>query len=164
MRPLALVALVPLLCLGCTSARSDDALEPNNTREQATPLTSGTPVEGRANQNNPDVFAIDVPAGKTALIFHLESVGLEDCAAFTVEGPDGQTLYDDGSFGGCERPASPTIMVAGAALMRLSSPPGYELRIPAVHAGRFLLTVDEQGQADNIFLFSWDYRLTARLE
>lgn len=161
----SLLLLLPLLWAGCTHTRPDDALEPNNTGEQATPLTPGTPVQGRANQGNPDVFALEVPAGKAAVVFRLESLGLEDCAAFTITGPGAQVLYDDGRFRNCQRPASPPVAVAGARLSSLGGgAQGYELRAPATQAGRYFLTILEQGQADNSFLFSWDYRLTALLE
>ncbi len=146
---------------GCRTTRSEDALEPNDNAQAATLLVAGQAVEGRANQGNLDVFAIDAAADPTILL-RLESLGLEDCAKFTVTDPGGRTLYRDSGFT-CERGPEPQVQAEGVTFTRVEGF-GYELRIPATTAGTYLLTIDEHGQADNIFPFSWDYRVTATVE
>lgn len=146
---------------GCRTTRSEDALEPNDTTQTATVLTAGQAVEGRANQGNLDLFAVEAAADQT-ILFRLESLGLEDCAKFTVSDPAGQTLYRD-SGSTCDRGPEPDVQAEGVTFTRVEGF-GYELRIPAATAGTYLLTIDERGQADNIFAFSWDYRVTATVE
>ena len=155
----ALAALT--MTAGCRTTRSEDALEPNDDAQAATVLVAGQAVEGRANQGNLDVFAVDAAADQT-ILFRLESLGLEDCAKFTVTDPDGRTLYRDSGFT-CERGPEPEVQAEGVTFTRVEGF-GYELRIPAATAGTYLLTIDERGQADNIFAFSWDYRVTATVE
>jgi len=163
---LGLLALA-MLWMGCPRllARSDDSFEPNDDLAHASPLTAGQAVTGRANQGNADVFSLqEVPAGKR-ILFRLESLGLENCPAFTVTGPGDQVLYRDDSYrcsrGRDSRP-QPAQSVEGAALAVVQT--GYELRVPAATAGTYFLTINEQGEADNMFPLGWDYRLTAELE
>lgn len=166
--PRLLLLATTVLLAGCPrSARPDDALEPNDDPAQATPLPPGQPVEARANQGNPDVFAVDVPATGGTLVFLAEDRGLENCPAFTVTGPGPQALFEDvHSF--CNRVAEEPRKAPGVEFhMRFgtgSDAESYELRIPASQPGRYLLTILEQGRVDNAAPFSWDYRLTARLE
>lgn len=156
-----------LLMAGCPrGARRDDALEPNDDASQATPLTPGQPIEGRANQDNPDVFSLEAPEGRT-IIFRAESRGLENCPAFTATGPDGALLYED-RHRFCNRGPDDAVKAPGVELQLLDVQGyqigTYELRVPALQAGRYLLTIVEQGRVDNLAPFSWDYRLTARVE
>lgn len=164
-RRLAPLALA-VLSTGCSHlfARSDDALEPNDDTAHATPLTAGQSVKGRANQGNADVFSLQAAEGNR-LVFRLESLGLEDCPAFTVTGPDGQVLYRDQTYR-CHNghQGQPAERVAGAEVTRTQSPSGYEVRAPAARAGTHFLTIHEQGEADNVAPYSWDYQLTAQLE
>ncbi|UCF34324.1 MAG: hypothetical protein JSV78_03280 [Phycisphaerales bacterium] len=150
-----------LLAGGCRTTRPDDALEPNNDFQTATRLTSGQPVDGRANEGNPDVFAIDATAGQN-ISYRLEDRGLEDCAAFTVTGPGNVILYRDGHFF-CGRGPAPETIADGVTFNEVPDF-GYELRVPAATAGTYFLTIEELGQADNLFKYSWDYRLTAVVE
>ena len=83
---------------GCRSLRPDDDLEPNDDFATSTAMTPGEPVTARANEGNPDVFSIEAAQGQT-IIFRLESLGLEDCAAFTVTGPGEKILYQDSAEG-----------------------------------------------------------------
>ena len=164
-RRLGLLALA-MLWMGCPRvlARSDDAFEPNDDFAHASPLTAGQAVKGRANQGNLDVFSLQAGAGKR-ILFRLESLGLENCPAFTVTGPGDQVLYRDDSYRcskGRNSKPQPAQSVEGAALTTVQN--GYELRVPAATAGTYFLTVDEQGEADNMFPLSWDYQLTAELE
>ena len=145
---------------GCRTARPDDALEPNDDLASATRLVAGQAVEGRANQGNPDVFAIQAAAGQT-IVLRLESKGNEDCAAFQVTAPSGTVVYEDkgATCTSLER-AQPT----ASASLTVVQGFGYELRVTAAETGLYDLTINELGQADNVFPFSWDYRLTATLE
>ena len=122
---------------------------------------AGVPVDANAVQDSPDVFAFSAGPGQT-IVFTLEDRGEDDCAAFTVAAPDGSALYQDTNRF-CGRDFSTPITAPGASLQ---SPPGggYILRIPAAMQGRYLLTVDERGQADNVIDFRWLYRLTATIE
>ncbi|MBN1208680.1 MAG: hypothetical protein JXB05_27715 [Myxococcaceae bacterium] len=156
-----------LLVAACPrGARPDDALEPNDDASQATPLTPGQPVEGRANQDNPDVFSLEAPEGRT-IVFQVDSLGLENCPAFTVAGPDGALLYEDRHHF-CNRGPADAVKAPGVEFLLLNVQGheigGYELRVPAQQTGRYLLTILEQGRVDNLFPFSWDYRLTPRVE
>lgn len=165
MRP-TLIALL-LLVTGCPQGnRPDDALEPNDDASQATPLTPGQPIEARANQDNPDVFSLEVPAAGT-IVFRVESRGLENCPAFTASAPDGTVLYED-RHEFCKRRAVEAQKAPGVEMLLLdvqgSDIGAYELRAPASQPGRYLLTILEQGRVDNLLPFSWDYRLTARVE
>jgi hypothetical protein len=158
------IALTLFLMAGCVGgARPDDALEPNDDLPQATVLTLGQPVEGRANQGDPDMFSIELPAGGT-LVFHLEHRGLENCPSFAVTGPDGQLLHDDGRFPCANRPP-PQVRAPGVELEFIGGhAKDYALRVPVGQAGRYVLSIHEQGATDNHAPFSWDYRLTAHLE
>jgi len=154
--------LVGLLaaCSGCPPVR-EDALEPNDTPETATPLSPGLPIEARAVQDNLDVFVFEAGPDQ-AIVFTFEHLGNDNCAAFTVTAPDSQVLYrDNNSF--CGREFTTPTAVEGAGLQ--STPAGgYILRVPAREQGQYLLTIDERGEVDNVFDFFWDYRLTAALE
>lgn len=158
---MSLIAVVPLVVGVCGCPRVDDALEPNDTAQTASPLVLGEPLTARVVQGSPDVFAIAVGPGET-LIFTLESLGEEECAAFTVTGPSDVLLYAD-QAGLCSLLGEEEFQVDGASLTPLADF-GYELRVPAEIAGDYFLTIVELGQADNIFTFSWHYRLTVNLE
>ncbi len=155
-------ALVGLLaaCSGCPPV-AEDTFEPNDTPETATLLSLGLPVEARAVQDNLDVFAVEAGPDQT-IAFTFEHLGGDDCAAFTVTAPDSQVLYrDNNRF--CGREFTVPTVVEGASLQSTPAD-GYILRVPAQLQGRYLLTVDELGQADNVFDFVWRYRLTVALE
>ncbi len=161
--------LTPLLLVatGCPrGARPDDALEPNDTAAQATPLVLEQTIEARANQGNPDVYALEA-SGAGTLVFRMDSLGLEDCSAFTLTAPDGATLYED-RHRFCNRVAQEALRAPGVEL-QLHDVRGYKigayvLRVPMGPPGRYLLTIVEQGRVDNALAFSWDYRVTARVE
>lgn len=156
-RPLLLFVLVTLVGGGCP--RPEDRLEPNNTAGQATPLSAGVAVAGRVVQGNPDVFSF-LHAGGGSLHFALQTLEQEEerCAAFRVVAPDGQTLYDDNSIT-CSRGWDAATVAPGASL-EYRPGTGYDLRVPAAAAGTYYLTISELGYADNVFTFSWHYRLT----
>ena len=158
--PVVTVSALAGLCVG-GCPRPEDGLEPNNSFETATTLIPDVLVEGRVGQGNPDVFAVASTAGQT-IVFDLTNLGGEDCAAFTVTAPDATVLYDDGNIT-CDPFRVPQIQVPGASLQRRGEA-GYVLRVPAERQGTYFLTLTERGQADNIFTFSWDYRLVAGLE
>ena len=86
----------------------------------------------------------------------------EECPKFTLTGPDG-VLYADAFPTSCHRIATPDVHEEGVDFETLENF-GYRLRIKAKVAGIYYLTVIEGHQADNIFPFSWDYRLTATIE
>jgi len=158
----ALVLAIGLLALplcGCPRfPRPDDELEPNDTRQTATGLELGVPVTARAVQGDPDVFRI-VSGGGELLIFTLESLGEEDCAALTVTGPGDVELFADRhSFCG-DRDYEPPFAVNGAEL-NTGMAGIYVLSIPADAAGDYYLTINELGEVDNFFDFSWLFRLT----
>jgi hypothetical protein len=147
---------------GCP--RAEDGLEPNNTLAMATRLSLGQAVEGRVVQGNPDVFIVAAGPGKT-LRFTMDSIGEEEeaCAAFLLTAPNGAVLYDD-DLSGCNRGGlGGPIAVPGATLNERPGI-GYELVAPADLAGDYALTLTELGHADNIFTYSWRYRMTAQQE
>lgn len=41
---------------------------------------------------------------------------------------------------------------------------GFRLRVPAQEQGAYYLTITELGHVDNVFTYSWRYRLTATTE
>lgn len=135
--------------------------EPNDTPETATPLELGTTVEARAVQNNPDCFSVYGGPGQS-VVFSMENLGEDDCAAFSVTGADGSILYQDTNRF-CGREFSQPVVVEGATLQTIPDW-GYVLRVPANVAGNYVLTVDERGQVDNVFDFRWLYRLTVTAE
>lgn len=149
---------VVLAIAGCKKARPDDALEPNNNFQSATVLTAGQTLTGRANQGNVDVFAFKSEA-RRLIVFSLQSIGMEDCAAFTVTAPDGGILYQDSdSF--CDKTRERAVRAAGVRFAKVKDF-GYEIRVPAETAGTYFLSINERGRADNIYPFSWDYRIKA---
>lgn len=162
-----LPAVLALLA-GCQRCglRDDDPLEPNNTFDQATVLVLGQAAEGRANQNNPDVFAADAPVGHT-LVFEARSRGLENCPRFSLHGPGRELLYQDADFR-CHLRSEKLFQAPGVELQLLDAEGGvagrYVLRANTQREGRYFLTIVEQGEADNAFPFSWDYRLVATVE
>ena len=155
------VLLLPCSMGGCP--RPEDSLEPNDTPETATPLTIGQAIEGRVVQGNDDVFSVVSGPGQT-LLFTMESLGEEEvkCAAFAVRAPGGTVLYEDQNTY-CERQGTQPVQVSGAALEEVQGF-GYRLRVPAQEQGQYYLTIRELGYVDNIFTYSWQYRLTATVE
>ena len=154
----ALTALIMGLtaCHGCP--RSEDALEPNDTRETATRLQVGIPVEGRAVEHNPDVFVVTVPAGSTSLMFDLDSRSDDEpCATFRVIHPSGRALWEEDE-GSCPHGRPQRV---GEVTLTIPREGSYRITVPIDAPGDYSLRIDEQGQADNLFSFSWDYRLTA---
>lgn len=156
-----IVALCPLCFGGCP--RPEDLLEPNDSKETATRLVIGMSVEGRVVQGNADVFVVSAAAGGT-LVFDMQSIGEEeeDCVAFALVSPEGDTLYSD-HRPACRLETDPPTQGEG---VRLTHDPGvgYELTAPADVAGDYVLTLIELGEVDNLFTYSWRYRLTARTE
>ena len=153
------LGLLALLMSGCPGfPRPEDSLEPNDTKETATDLENGVPVNARAVQGNPDVFRFGADPGQL-LIFTLDSLGEEDCAAFTVTGPDDTKLFADQHFFCGNRVFDPPFAVEGAEL-NTGLGGGYVLSVPADEAGDYFLTINELGEVDNFFDFSWLYRLT----
>lgn len=152
--------LLPMCMGGCP--RPEDALEPNDTPETATRLVVGEPAEARVVQYNADVFAVAAGPDET-LVFTLENLGEEDCAAFEVTSPDGDTLYAD-TNGFCGRLGFYPMPGPGGELDRLPDDAGYILTISAEQEGDYFLTLTELGRADNIFDYSWLYRVTAETE
>jgi len=149
-------ALLLLALAACRAPRPDDAFEPNDDLEHATLLALDAPVAARANQGNPDVFAVDVLAGAT-LVFRAESLGLEECAGFTATGPDGTVLFRVAA--GCDASREPLVRAAGVEVEHTDEL--FVLALPAVTGGLHYLTILEGAESDNLFDFSWDYRLTA---
>lgn len=156
-----IAAELPLWMGGCP--RPEDALEPNNTPETATRLVEGQPVEARVVQKNPDVFVIAAGPGQT-LVFSLETLGEEDCNFFRVTGPGGAALYEDENTGCGRLGAEPYVQPGGQLDLVGDDLENYVLTIDAATAGDYYLTIIENGAADNLFDFSWRYRLTATIE
>jgi hypothetical protein len=146
---------------GCP--RPEDRFEPNNTALTATPLVLGLAVEGRVSQGNPDVFIINADARGTLRLV-MNSIGQEeeDCAAFRLEDQGGTVLYDDQALS-CSRGLDEPVRAAGVTLGHVDGA-GYELAAPVEDGGVYLLTLRELGYADNVFTYSWHYRVTAMVE
>ena len=149
-------ALLFLACAACRAPRLDDAYEPNDDLAHATPLVLDVPLIARANQGNPDVFVVDVPAAAT-LVFRAESLGLEECAGFSATGPDGTVLFRVAA--GCDASHEPLVRAAGVESEH--SDELFVLSLPVASGGLHYLTILEGAESDNLFDFSWDYRLTA---
>ena len=148
-----------VLLAGCPGPREDDALEPNDNFEQATRIELGEAVEGRANQDNPDVFVVAVEAG-VSLEFSLEDRGLENCPSFQVHDPNELELLGQDPSSDCLPDETRT--VEGASFEETGEG-GYRIVVSAELAGDYYLTIIEGSEADNIAPFGWDYRLTASL-
>jgi len=160
---LIILALSLVGILGCRHfARPDDTLEPNDDFEHATILTAGQAVTARANQWNADVFVFN-SKGKEKIVFTIQSIGGEDCGAFTVTEPNGEILYQDsGRF--CSSKGDYPAVKAEGVEFRVVEDFGYEINVQAYIAGAYHIQIYERSQVDNIFAFSWDYRLTATTE
>jgi len=153
------IGLFALLLCGCPRfPRSEDSLEPNDTRDTATTLEVGVPITARAVQGDPDVFRYTAGPGEL-LIFTLESLGEEDCPAFIVTGPDDTELLADQHFFCGDRSFDPPFLVNGASL-NTEMEGRYVLSVPTDAGGDYFLTINELGEVDNFFDFSWLYRLT----
>ena len=147
-----------LILYGCPGfPRLEDYLEPNDTIETATQLMLGVPITARVVQGNTDVFTISAGPNET-LAFALESLGEEDCAAFNVTGPDSVVLFADQHFFCGDRDFTSPFAVEGAELAT-ETQGGYVLSVPADAAGDYYLTINELGEVDNFFDFSWSYHL-----
>jgi len=72
-----------LFCTGCVEQLSDDALEPNDTIEDATEITAVIPIDARENQENSDVFKFEVDAEKI-LTIDVVSRGKDNCPGFSL--------------------------------------------------------------------------------
>ncbi|MCK5358509.1 MAG: hypothetical protein KAJ48_08955 [Elusimicrobiales bacterium] len=161
-RPFFLFGFCAILIIsGCKKTRSDDALEPNDTFQLATELTAGKVLAGRAKQENIDIFSFKCEAMRE-IVFSLQSIGLEDCAEFTVTGPGGDILYqDEGSF--CDSPRELAMRVNGVKLEEIKNF-GYKIYVPAKKSGKYFLSISERGRPDNIYPFSWDYKIKAEFK
>jgi hypothetical protein len=146
----------------CNEPRPDDGLEPNDDFEHATRLTPGMPIEGRANQDDPDVFAVEAGPDEV-LLFVLEDRGYENCPTFLLHDPAGHELLGQDLASNCGVSLAETRLEPGVELRELDDG-GYEIQAPAVAAGDYFLTITEDGEADNIAPFSWDYRVTVTVE
>ena len=157
----SLVIAVGLCIGGCP--RPDDLFEPNDTTATATPLVPGKPITARVAQFTNDVFTIEVSAGQTVL-FRIESLDFEVCPLFSATGPDETILYKE-PLTSCRdfEPIEPEVQIDGASLTIFPNK-AFELRIPAEKEGRYFLTIFEGGHADNVFSYSWEYRVTATFE
>lgn len=153
-----LLLALTLAAAACRNTRPDDAFEPNDTLAEATPLTVGEAVVARANQGDPDVFVVQVPADRR-LHVRVESLGLEECAGFRLQGPGGELLYHLPE--GCDFGRTPKVQAGGVTGTHTKEL--LELELTPTVAGAYAFTVLEGAQADNLFDFSWDYRLTVDL-
>jgi len=158
MRTLALrlAALALPAVAACPGARPDDDLEPNDSFEQATRLTLGSPVEARANQDDPDVFV--VTAGGGLLGFYLDDRGLENCPVFQVHDAARVELVGQDPTHNCGPDGT---RLAGGATFAAGADGGYLISVPVAATADVYLTILEDSEADNLAPFSWDYRLTA---
>lgn len=145
-----------------SACRTNDAYEPNDTCATATPLTPGVELQATVGQSNPDVFALEAPAGKTA-VFRVAGRGHEECPEFAVMGPKEQVLYRD-NRGFCGDPPLMAEVQEKSVTVSGKKGSGYELRVTAAEAGKYFLTIQERKRPDNTFPFSWDYAITAQLE
>lgn len=154
------------LTAGCPRV-VDDGLEENDTRDQATAIEFGQPIEARGVQSDDDVFVLsisptdlDTPGVGRTLQLTFETLGGEVCPAFTLVGPGDQILYAD-QQPYCRSIADDPVAVPGASLTQTDT--GFLLVAPVTDAGAYYITVRELGHADNIFDYIWQYRLTATL-
>jgi len=154
------ILLTILSCTGCVEQRPDDALEPNDTLEDATEITIGIPIEARANQGNSDVFKIEVDADEI-LSIDLVSLGKENCPGFTLIDPSAQVLFKDASAR-CRRIGQPEIH--DAAVEFQINGEDYFFQTETTVSGYYYFTITEGRDADNILSYSWDYRLTVTVE
>ncbi|MEM7201936.1 MAG: hypothetical protein AAF628_16840 [Planctomycetota bacterium] len=149
---------VTLLALaGCTT-RPDDAYEPNDDPAQATVLELGAAIQARANQGNPDYFAVVAEAG-TRLRLELRDLGLEDCPAFTLIDPAGAVLFKDGRAR-CRRIGAPEVHDPRVSF-EIEAGVAYRFALPVETSGVHVLRIDEGSNADNIAPYSWDYEILA---
>jgi hypothetical protein len=158
----ALVVAAGVLSMG-GCPRPDDGFEPNDMVETATPLAAGVPVVARSTQFNPDWFSIEAKAGQT-VAFLAESLDFEVCPLFSAAGPDGTILYQEPLYS-CRdfEPVPPDVQAEGVTLTIVPDV-SFELRIPAYVDGLYYLSITEGAHADNVFTYSWEYRLIATLE
>jgi hypothetical protein len=126
-------------------------------------LDPGVPVSARVSQISDDVFSIEATAGQT-ILFRVESLNFEVCPLFAVIGPGETVLYQepDTLCRDFER-IEPLIQVEGAFLTIIPDE-AFELQVPAETDGVYFIIISEGAQADNLFTFSWEYRLTAIVE
>jgi hypothetical protein len=158
----SLVAALVLVLAGCRSAcaRDDDGLEDNDTFQQATKLEVDKPIDGRANEDDPDVFVVDAPEGKT-LTFALTSRGLEEgYADFCLFYGDEQALLFDGSrWHDCAPEGTQR-----ATDIATVTQDGRDFVVATHRPGRYFLSIIQGGEADNQLPFSWDYTIVAHIQ
>ncbi len=157
---LACMALALGLCCGCPQPLDNDALERNDTPATASVLQPGVGVEARAVQGGAaDVYSITAGPDQR-VIFQIERRFGEDCAAFAVTDPEGDTLYSD-TFTFCGRGGAAPTAASGVVMTVLEDAAGYTLEVPARTQGAYLLTLREQGHVDNLLSYVYEYRLIA---
>lgn len=112
-------------------------------------------------RGDPDVFVVEVPEGKT-LEFALTSRGLEEgYADFCIYFGDEHVLLHDGSLSFHCAPST-TREATDIATVTENGAGGF---LVATHrAGRYFISINERGEADNQFPFSWDYTIEAKIE
>jgi hypothetical protein len=140
----------------------DDGFEPNNSLAQATELTLDSDFKARAVQGNPDVLSITlnerIGNESRQLEFDLSTIGGELCPAFIVTAPDGSMPYQD-THHFCSRAFATPITLPGASLTQQDDG-SFILGVLAPDAGTYFLTIDEKGEADNVFDYVWSYQVT----
>ncbi len=151
-----LIAAVVLALLASGCLRPDDLLEPNNNVALATALQVGQIVEARANQGDPDVYKIAARRGQS-LHFKLQSRGLEECPGFRLEDPRNQVLFKTQAR--CRRVGHQAPEKAAGVTWQTGADFGYRLSTTAEIDGFYYLIILEGSDADNLFPYSWDYRL-----
>jgi hypothetical protein len=134
-----------LATFGFACSPHDDEYEQNDTFTSATPLAIESRLEAIAVQDNPDYFRIDVPAGKR-LVFRLENGNAGDS-----NGTDLRQVFG---------PDHEEIKARVAHLTRDCE----ELVVPRTRAGSYYIRIEERGEVDNQFPYSWPYKLSARIE
>jgi hypothetical protein len=156
----AMVLALAFVLASCRSmlARGEDAFEDNDSLERATALAFDTPIEGEAHEEDPDVFSVELAAAGE-LVWTLESLGHEDCAALAVFAPGGEVLYRD-ARSRCGHGGRPSASTSSVTIERRGTIDYVTVR--ADRTGRYGLEILELGQADNELPFSWSYRLRVR--
>jgi len=154
------ILLTFLSCTGCVDQLSDDALEPNDTIEDATEITAGIPIDARANQGNSDVFKFEVDA-EEILSIDVVSRGKDNCPGFSLIDSNELVLFKD-ARARCLRIGQPDIHDPTVEFQ--INDEDYFFQTKTTTSGYYYFTITEGRDADNIFPYSWDYRLTVTLE
>ena len=139
-------------------------LEPNNSFEQAIPLTTSEAIETSVDQADSDFFVIEASSSEEILIqIDSQTEGYNVGGTFEIYGP-GEVKIEPKRCGAAATECPPEL--GGASLQEVEDSQsyviGYRVVLKVEDEGSYYLRVFSGGK-DHLCGFPWDYRIQSSL-